>query len=315
VKEQCRYIETRTAKIRLPAYIPVTTFGDKYPLDKLVGPYLPRLAPAIMVSYHYAQQMLTPPRLPIFVDSGGFASLFKGARIERQGEVGVLSLTVEGKTERIHPSEILDLQEKIADVAFTLDFPIPPNLSITEAVSRMELTMANAQWALANRRRRDLLMFACIQACDASSARDAARAYAKAGFDGLAIGGLVPRSHDWQIVQQIVEAVLGESGSLPVHVFGLGKPDLVTRLFNLGIHSVDSSPYVKLAAEGKLWKHGGPLIQDPSPLERVHLALCNLAMATGTTLPLTATNLVFRSSLLKPFSHETPNLNMPRDSG
>src|SRR5213592_3397571 len=76
-----RVLTTRRGPVRLPAYIPVTTFGDTYPLDRLLTPYLPRLAQAVMVSFHYARQMEEPPRLPLFVDSGGFASLFSDARL------------------------------------------------------------------------------------------------------------------------------------------------------------------------------------------------------------------------------------------
>ena len=46
--------------IKFPAYIPVTTFGGRYPLDGLIQPYLPRLSQAVMVSYYYAQQMKKP---------------------------------------------------------------------------------------------------------------------------------------------------------------------------------------------------------------------------------------------------------------
>jgi helicase len=76
MKPTPRELVTRRGVIRFPAYVPVTTFGDKYPLDKLVQPYLPRLAQAVMVSFHYARQMSEPLRLPLLVDSGGFASLF-----------------------------------------------------------------------------------------------------------------------------------------------------------------------------------------------------------------------------------------------
>ena len=29
-------------KLQLPTFFPVTTFGNKYPLDRLIRPYLPR---------------------------------------------------------------------------------------------------------------------------------------------------------------------------------------------------------------------------------------------------------------------------------
>ena len=83
-------LNTPHGAIRLPAYVPVTTFGEKYPLDDLVRPYLPRLAPAVMVSFHYAQQMKERPSLPLLIDSGGFASLFQNAKVSVVGGLGVL---------------------------------------------------------------------------------------------------------------------------------------------------------------------------------------------------------------------------------
>ncbi|GEM50144.1 hypothetical protein [Deinococcus cellulosilyticus] len=64
-------------------FIPVTTFGPRYPLDDLIRPYLPRLVDTVMVSYPYALQM-TPekrPPLALMVDSGGFVSRRSDARL------------------------------------------------------------------------------------------------------------------------------------------------------------------------------------------------------------------------------------------
>jgi helicase len=294
-----RTLPTRKAPVRLPAYFPVTTFGDKYPLDDLVRPYLPRLAPGVMVSCHYARQMKDPPRSPLLVDSGGFASLLAGATIHSERTLGVLEVARGGQTERTHPRDVLDLQERVADVAFTLDFPVPPGMERTQARQRQELTIANAHWALANRRRRDLLLFACVQAWDAPSARACARAYTKSGFDGIALGGMVPRVRDMKTVLAIVEAVRAEIGGLPLHVFGLGKPEVVGRLFAAGVDSVDSSAYVKLAAEGRLWGDPSFHLAEPSPTERLHLALCNLARASGATWPLSASGIFFSTSAIR----------------
>ena len=68
-------LNTAHGTIRLPTYVPVTTFGDKYPLDDLVRPYLSRLAQAAMVSFHYARQMKERPSVPLLIDSRvGFES-------------------------------------------------------------------------------------------------------------------------------------------------------------------------------------------------------------------------------------------------
>jgi len=299
-----RSLRTRRGNIPFPAYVPVTTFGDKYPLDKLIQPYLTRLASAIMVSYHYAKDLSADklPRLPLFVDSGGFAALFAGTEICEQDGLGVLKIPQGEGSETVHPRDVLTLQEAIADAAFTLDFPIPPKLDLAEARIRQRLTIANAQWALQNRRRRDLPLYACIQAWDVDSARDCAREYAKAGFDGVAIGGLVPRAQNRSLVLSMVEAVRSEIGELPLHVLGLGNLELVRDLYKAGVDSVDSSSYVKYAAAGKLLSNPTFKLADPTVTDRLHLALCNLATATGKTLPLSTSEILFSTFSTEPCS-------------
>lgn len=292
MQSSSRVLHTRSGDIPLPAYVPVTTFGRKYPLDDLVRPYLPRLASAVMVSFHYAKQMEDKPRLPLMVDSGGFASLFDGAEVYEHNGLGMLRVAQEEEPE-VNPKEVLDFQERIADVAFTLDFPIPPGMESSEAKRRQHLTIVNAIWALHNRRRRDLLLYGCVQAWDAASAKRCARELAKYEFDGFAIGGLVPRVRKPELVLAIVRAVRAEIGDRPLHVFGLGQPDLLKDLFDSGTDSVDSSSYVKMAADGRLWGQPDARFSDPSPMDRLHIALCNLAYATGRTLPLSTSSLVF----------------------
>ena len=292
-----RTLKTRAGTINFPAFIPVTTFGDKYPLDNLIRPYLPRFAQAVMVSRYYAKDMTREnrPRAPVFIDSGGFAALFKNASVEEQNGLGVIVIEGDEDIELIDPASVLDFQEQMADVAFTLDFPIPPGTKSDEAKQRFELTIRNAHWALENRRRRDLPLFACIQAWDIDSARECARAYAKSAFDGVAVGGLVPRARDKKLVRSILEVLREELPDLPIHVFGLGTPKMLRDLFSIGIDSCDSSSYVQLAASGKLW--GSPTaIDSPSPTERLHIALCNLATACEQPTPLSSAPVLFRST-------------------
>jgi helicase len=251
-----------------------------------------------MVSWHYAKQMTEPPPLPVLIDSGGFASLFDHSSVRPSGKLGILHFKTADAVEVIHPKDVLDLQERYADIAFPLDFPIPPGMEVKHAHQRQRLTIANAYWALANRRQREVLLFACVQAWDVASAKDCARAYAGAPFDGVAIGGLVPRARDLSTLLAIVETVRNEIGERPLHVFGLGKPEIIEALFRAGVDSVDSSSYVKLAADGRLWSNPARQIDDPTPTDRLHLALCNLAYATGSTLPLSATRLVFTTHAL-----------------
>ena len=286
---KARHLATRAGEIRFPQYIPVTTYGKKYPLDELVRPFLPRLAGAVMVSHHYARQANSHPGVPLLVDSGGFASLFGWAKVEQEGDLGVIRIGESEGTggEQITPSSVLEFQEKAADVAFTLDFPIPDHLAETEGPLRQKLTIHNALWALRNRRRRDLPLYACVQGWDRESFVRCARAYVGAGFEGIAIGGLVPRARDHALITDVVREIRALFPEQPLHAFGIGQPPLVRELFTLGLDSVDSSAYVKMAADGRSLGSSQLLTSgDLSPLQRMHLAIANLAMASQRALPL-----------------------------
>ncbi|WP_020602257.1 tRNA-guanine transglycosylase [Spirosoma spitsbergense] len=299
--QKTRYINTAKGTINFPAYIPVTTFGEKYPLDQLIRPYLPRMSQCVMVSYYYAQYIKKNehPRLPLMVDSGGFAALFESSVIQEQNGVGIIQVKeADNKVKVMHPLEILEFQESIADIAFTLDFPISPKAKKEEALFRQRLTIANALWAIKNRRRKEMKLYACVQAWDAESAKVCAQAYVNAGFDGIAIGGLVPRVRDLELIKSIIQAVREVIPDLPLHVFGIGKPGIVEQLFTWGVDSIDSSSYVQLAAEGKLWSQPDKILTDPTPLERMHLALCNLAYVTSKTLPLSVSEMFFSTTNL-----------------
>lgn len=275
---------TRSGEITFPTYIPVTTFGKKYPLDDLIRPYLPRLAQAVMVSLPYAKQMAPDqrPSIPMFVDSGGFASLFKNASVIEKKGLGILEIQKEEGNEQLHPKDVLAFQEEIADVAFTLDFPIPPKMDQQEAEKRLNLSISNAIWTIENRRRKDLPLYACIQAWDEKSATYCAKELAKYPFEGFAIGGLVPRVRNLKLVLSIVTAVKEEIGNKPLHVLGIGNPKTVQILFRKGVDSVDSSSYVKYAAEGKsMGEQQKKREVCLSQFDKIHIALSNLWRSKG----------------------------------
>lgn len=270
-----RFLQTASGIIEYPAHIPVTTFGDRYPLDALIQPYLPRLAPAVMVSFHYAQAMKKKPRLPVLIDSGGFAAFFERSEIIDCNGIGTLRVSSDNGVDEISPLRVLEFQEQHADVAFALDFPIPPGMERKEANRRMRLTIANAVWALNNRRRKGLPLFACIQGLDPEDYLASAVKLAAYPFEGYAIGGLVPRARDRVLIETIVRGVREVVEDRPLHVFGLGKPELMNHLFTIGVNSVDSSSYVKLAADGKSWSDSISLV-EPAITDRLFLALQNL---------------------------------------
>lgn len=276
---------TRRGELKLPSFFPVTTFGNKYPLDRLIRPYLPRLCQGVLVSHHYASHLDDNPGehpgVPLFIDSGGFALLFNGSSVSKLD--GAFGISTHGG-DHITPSQVLERQMRHAEIGATLDFPIPPSCeSKAERDLRFEATLTNAEWALRNNRRTDLQLYASLQCWDAASAREAARAYSQMRhhnrpFAGIAVGGMVPRLRDSEYVRSIIEAVRTE-WSGPIHIFGVGSPNMVRNCLMWGANSTDSSSYVKYAADGRSLNPRMPKVPEAqlTPLGRMQLALRNLA--------------------------------------
>ena len=237
-------IKTAHGDIKLPAFFPVTTFGDKYPLDKLVQPYLKRTNPCLMVSHYYAQKMKKRPDMPIFIDSGGFAGLFEGSTFKDYGDHASI-VTKDG--DEIKPLDVLRFQEKNADLGATLDFIIPPKTELPEAQRRLDRTLTNAQFAIRHTTDTTFFLYASLQCWDPESARHAAKEYVRMGFKGIAIGGMVPRIRDPEYVKSIVSTVRKAAPKCAIHVFGIGSSKLIPTLLECGADSFDSSGYVRAA--------------------------------------------------------------------
>lgn len=241
-------LRTKHGTITFPTFMPVTTFGNKYPLDKLVQPYLKRTSSCLMVSHYYAQEMKTRPNMPIFIDSGGFAGLFEGSEIIEYDEYACIK-TKDG--EELNPMNVLLFQIQHADIGATLDFIIPPGLSEEECIRRQELTIKNALFAKRYCTDRDLILFASLQCWDEASARHIAKVYADAGFVGIAIGGMVPRAKDREYIKKTVQAIHDEAPDCIIHVFGCGNTELIHDLIAVGADSFDSSSYVRNAVDAR----------------------------------------------------------------
>jgi helicase len=285
-KGAVKRVLTRSGEVGFPAYMPVTTFGGDYPTDRLIQPFLSRWAEITMVSLHHARTLNEKTALPtkaLFIDSGGFACLLDGFDIARRDDgTGCIVKMVDGQVEEtISPEGVLAMQERLADFGATLDFPIPPGVADDrERRRRLDLTLANAKWAI-GKHRGPMVLFGSVQGHCVESYASCAAAMVRIGFQHLAIGGLVPRQRDAVLIEEIVKRIrplLLRDGLL--HVFGLGGPEQVRRLMQLGVTSVDSSSYVQAAASGKRWD-GKPCFEAPTALEIAHAAAANLKYANS----------------------------------
>ncbi|PWU14401.1 MAG: hypothetical protein C5B50_17645 [Verrucomicrobia bacterium] len=265
-----RSIETGHGRLVFPCFMPVTTFGGAFPLDVVARPYLSRFAPALMASHYYAQSMKKPerPNHPLFVDSGGFASLFEGSSVEEHGDMACIC-TKYGKP--LHPAEVLTFQQEYADIGATLDFLIPPGTDEQEAKHKQGLTIKNALWAAGHHVvESSMRLFASLQAWNAESAKQITEKLAALNFDGFALGGMVPRVRTPKVIFEIIGAIREIETDRPLHVFGIGNPKLIRALFEQGVDSVDSSSFLQNAVNKRyLDPHRGEFV----PLDEVGSAI------------------------------------------
>ncbi len=257
-------------------FLPVLTF--RFPLDELLAPYVEAYAPGVLISVteFLAAPDAPRPGVPLLLDSGGANALDPAAQVVDEGWCGVL-VTASGH--RVHPLDVLDTARTTrAAGQCTLDFPCPDRLGTAEQERRWALGERNAAYAL--RQARTGLMYASVQP---GQPLDAILSHHP---DGVALGGLVPHAHDRARLAHEVRQVRAQIGSRPLHVFGVGHPDSIRAVTEAGATSVDSSSPQRTAAAGRSW--AGDRVDDPSPPERLRLAVSNLLSALDAPLPLQA---------------------------
>jgi hypothetical protein len=307
-------------------YVPTLTLGQNL-LDRWVIPYLaPDITPVVMVSAPSittgSEGLLQKLKQSLWVDSGSAIMLSSNAHIQWHQEPSGLAVITgvdhQGKAIQVHPQEVLTIQEKWADVAFTVDVPIVPKT--TDPKSHLDASVHNAIWALEHRTKDDLQLFISIPTHtievtiqtiqrlqkDGYLTADGDRLFEEQAtneqdddgdsqknkgsdskqFSGVALGGLIRRTKQVQFLTQLVSQVRAIYPG-PIHLFGIGQPVLCRTLFEAGATSVDSSSWIRYAVDGALLNTGDSrsryTIPNPSPIERAHLALVNLAIAQQST--------------------------------
>jgi len=159
----------------------------------------------------------------IFSDGGGFS---KHSKAYNQKDVFEAQITLG------------------VDIASTLDYPIllrktwPRRDKITRSVE-------NAIIAKNCAKNEDILLFASIHGRSFSEIISVVRYLEKhGGFDGYAIGSLVPMMSNLRYVINLILRLRRAIPEKPLHVYGLTGFGLFLLLFYLGVDSVDSHGYL-----------------------------------------------------------------------
>ena len=127
-------------------------------------------------------------------------------------------------------------------------------LNANEIESRIELTTRlGREFLYATQGISNFVPMGVIQARFREEYASIAKEYVKAGYQYIALGGLVPRKDD--DILQIVEATVStinqafpvSSPKIRVHLFGVLREGLLPRLKDLGVASFDSGSYLRKA--------------------------------------------------------------------
>ena len=233
-------IKTSNGDIRTPALLPVCalTYGvwDVFIEEMVIPPW--KLSDATMFSLEYVRNTkyegrvsegfhkLFSDKKPIFVDSGGFQSMKKG--IQRD------------------PVDVLRFQEKLqADIAATFDYPVPLNVEKPQYMKMLQKSIDSANLALENKQRKKMLLYSCVHGFSEEEI-DWYFSKLNVGFDGYAIGSLVPRKNDYKTLIDLIfkaKQLASERGK-PLHIFGVTGFPMLYALSYMGVETMDSWTYL-----------------------------------------------------------------------
>ncbi|PKN46479.1 MAG: hypothetical protein CVU59_05975 [Deltaproteobacteria bacterium HGW-Deltaproteobacteria-17] len=281
-----------TDSLRLPGFVPAVTGTG--PLDRMIWPHLPRVAPlGVLVSAPSFflvnhEPMPLPPRL--WIDGGSFGVFAHGGSWRpNPAGTGDLLLVYGDETVVVTCEVLLAIQRRHAAVAFTLDIPVPAGCAPEEARRRLRASVGNARYAAMHRGGGFLLYGSLPMVDDVEATMAAMDDLLSLPIDGIALGGVAGRRDAWGHSLDVVRRIRARLGRLPLHVFGVGAFDRVRQIQEAGADTVDSSAPLRAALDGRLTGSPGLGLEDPSPIERMHLALTNIARLSCAPLGLDAT--------------------------
>lgn len=160
-------------------------------------------------------------------------------------------------------ADVLDYYSRYGfDLGISVDHLVGSTQSPSEQRRRVALTVRGALDFMQGHRARGLSWtpLAALQGTTPEEFADAARTCVEAGYDYLAVGGLVPRRT--ADIVAILEAVRFAAGpDVRLHALGIGRLDAIPQFVRLGVTSLDSATYLRKAwtdARQNYWTLEGP---------------------------------------------------------
>ncbi|GAA1324195.1 hypothetical protein GCM10009647_059550 [Streptomyces sanglieri] len=208
----------------------------------------------------------------VFADSGGFKFL-NNAEIDGSDF-----------EEKMDQETVYQIQEQIgSDIIVNLDHPIAPDDSHRERIEKAERTAENIHTLLSLTRDFDGGQYLTLHGYNYSMMNEyldvitdsVPQGVLHEGFDGIALGSLVPKKDDrGALIQAVTDCreVMAEWGmeDWPLHVLGISSR-AIPILAALGADSFDSSTHLHNAINGK-YNHS---LMEQSPIEEVDFSKCD----------------------------------------
>lgn len=208
----------------------------------------------------------------VFADSGGFKFL-NNAEIDGSDF-----------EEEMNQETVYQIQKQLGgDIIVNLDHPIAPDDSHRERIEKAEQTAENIQMFLSLTHDFGGAQYLTLHGYNYSMINEYLNVITDSvpqgvlheGFDGIALGSLVPKKDNrGALIQAVTECreVMAEWGmeDWPLHVLGISSRSIPI-LAALGADSFDSSTYLHNAINGK-YNHS---LMELSPIEEVNFSNCD----------------------------------------
>lgn len=207
------------------------------------------------------------PSIYAWVDSGGFLYIQDSSRDlagTHKGHNNSTPTPSRTPDDENLVEEILRKQERFgADIAFTLDYPLEPNLSLDDIRYRITITARNAGLAYQLQTKSSMKIYVVLHYTNPNELDYAMKLLEKEllsrariridEVDGFAIGGLVPyRSRLDIVVKRIIWLRKRIPKNKPIHVMGIASPLNIPILYAAGATSMDSKTFIISSAK-RLW--------------------------------------------------------------
>jgi 7-cyano-7-deazaguanine tRNA-ribosyltransferase len=266
-------LKTEHGLLNFPAYFPAVRFRNFDPFHSFIQRYKEQF-PTLMINACDLNSPRTPKGLLergihkflrfdgiVFCDGGGFSKY----------------------SQPYNQRQILRIQDQLgSDIASSLDYPV----HLRKTWHRRDRIVRSAKNAVQMRKtveKSSFLVYASVHGRSSTEIINVVNYLEKhGGFDGYAIGSLVPLQTMIRHIIRILLKLRTAVPNKPIHVYGLTGLVLLLILYYLGIDSVDSHGYLLSGARRNYYILGENTVRFSDILESGQLP-CKCPICKGST--------------------------------